>query len=71
MQRFVHHIFVYYDLPLPIGSDEIIEMSLNNPQCGHKDVQNFPILVRYPSRQVLPYVHTSVYPKFPFLSLSD
>ena len=43
MQRFVDHIFAYYDLPLPIGSDEIIkrlQMWLNNPQCGHKEGQN-------------------------------
>ena len=46
MQRFVNHIFSYYDLPLPRGSDEIIkrlQMCLYNPQCGHKDGQKFPI----------------------------
>ena len=45
MQRFFDHIFAYYDLPLPIGSDEIIkrlQMWLNNPQCGHKEGQKFP-----------------------------
>ena len=25
MQRFLDHIFAYYDSPLPIGSDEIIK----------------------------------------------
>ena len=45
-QDFFYHIFAYYDSPLPIsGSDEIIkrlQMSLNNPQCGHKEGQKFP-----------------------------
>ena len=46
MQRFVDHIFAYYDLPLPIGSDEIIkrlQMWFNNPQSGHREGQNFQI----------------------------
>ena len=46
MQRFFDHIFAYYDLPLLIGSNEIIkrlQMWLNNPQCGHKEGQKFPI----------------------------
>ena len=59
MQRFVDDIFAYYDSPLPIGSDEIIkrlQMWWNNPQCGHKEGQKFPIfLERYPSGRVLPY----------------
>ena len=41
-----YHIFAYYDSPLPIGADEIIkrlQMWLNNPQCGHKEGQTFPI----------------------------
>ena len=36
MWDFLNHIFAYYNLPLPIGSDEIIkrlQMWLNNPQC--------------------------------------
>ena len=39
---FFDHIFAYYDLPLPIGSDEIIKRHkkwLNNPQGGHKEGQ--------------------------------
>ena len=39
MQRFVDHICAYYDLPMPIGLDEIIkrlQMWLNYPQCEHK-----------------------------------
>ena len=47
MQRFFDHIFVYYDSPQPIGSDEIIkrlQMWLNNPQCGHKEGQKFQFL---------------------------
>ena len=46
MQRFVDNFYPYYDLPLPIGSDEIIQklqMWLNDPQCGHKEGQKFPI----------------------------
>ena len=42
MQKFVDHIFAYYDSPLLIGSDEIIkrlQLWLNNPQCGHKKSQ--------------------------------
>ena len=45
MQRFFDHIFASYDSLLPIGSDEITErlqMLLNNPQCGHKEVEKFP-----------------------------
>ena len=34
---FFYQVFAYYDSPLPIGSDEIIQMWLNNPQCGHGD----------------------------------
>ena len=44
MQIFFDHIFAYYDLPLPIVSDEIIEtlqMWLNNRQCGYKEGQKF------------------------------
>ena len=40
--------FAYYDSLLPIGSDEIIKRPniwLNNPQCGHKEGQKFPIFV--------------------------
>ena len=40
MERFVDHIFAYYDSPLPIGSYEIIkrlQMWLKNSQCGHKE----------------------------------
>ena len=43
---FLNHIFANYDLPLPIGSDEMnkrLQMWLNNPQCGHKERQIFPI----------------------------
>ena len=35
MQRLFDHIFAYYDLLLPIGSEEIakrLQMWLNNPQ---------------------------------------
>ena len=48
MQRFVDHIFAYYDLPLPKGSDEIItrlQMWLNNQQYKHKEGQKIPFLV--------------------------
>ena len=44
MQRCFDHIFAYYDLLLPIGSDEIIEklqIWLNNPQCGHQKGPKF------------------------------
>ena len=37
---FLYHIFAYYDLLLPGGSDEItkgLQIWLNNPQCGHKE----------------------------------
>ena len=40
---FFNHIFAYYDLLLPIGSDEIsdgLQMWLNNPHCGHKEGEN-------------------------------
>ena len=46
MQRFFYDIFAYYDLFLPIGSDEItkrLQMWLNNPQCGYKEKEKFPI----------------------------
>ena len=46
MQRFFDNIFAYYDSLLLIGSDEItkrLQMCLNNPQCGHKDGEEFPI----------------------------
>ena len=46
MQRFLYHIYAYYDSLLPIGSDEILKslkILLNNPQCGHKLGQKFPI----------------------------
>ena len=46
MQRFVDHIFAYYESLLPMGSDEItkrLQMGLNNPQCGHKEGQTFLI----------------------------
>ena len=46
MKRFFDHIFEYYDSLLPIGSDEItkiLQMWLNNPHCGHKEGQKFPI----------------------------
>ena len=49
MQRFFDHIFVYYDLPLNIGSDEInkiLQIWLNIQQCGHKEGQKLQILVR-------------------------
>ena len=39
MQRFFDHIFLYYDLLLPKGSDEItkrLQMLLNNPKYGRK-----------------------------------
>ena len=45
MQRLFDHIFAYYDLLLPIGSDEIhkrLEMWLNNPQCGPTEGDKFP-----------------------------
>ena len=38
--------FAYYDLLLPISSDEIIkglQMWSSNPQCGHKEGKKFPI----------------------------
>ena len=47
MQRFFDHIFAYYDLLLPVGSDEIIkrlQMWSTKPQSGHKEGQKFPIL---------------------------
>jgi hypothetical protein len=46
MQRFFDHIFAYYDSLLAIGLDETTKrhkMWLNNPQCGHKERQTFPI----------------------------
>ena len=45
MQRFFDHIFAYYDLLLPIGSDEStkrLQTWWNNPQCGHKEGKTFP-----------------------------
>ena len=45
MQRFVGHIFAYYDSLLPIGSDEStkrLQMGLNNPQCEPKEGEKFP-----------------------------
>ena len=39
-QVFFYHIFAFYDLLLPIGSDDItkrLQMWLNNPQCGHTE----------------------------------
>ena len=63
MQRVVDSIFAYYDLLLPISSDEITkkhQMLLINPQCGHKEVEKNPsFLVILPSRQVLPYIISS------------
>ena len=50
MQRIFDHIFAYYDSLLPIGSNEItkrLEMWFNNPQCGHKEGEKFPILWWY------------------------
>ena len=47
MERFSDNIFAYYDLPLPMGSDEIIkklQMWLNNPWRGQKK-QQFPIVL--------------------------
>ena len=44
--KIFYHSFAYYDLTLPISSDEIIkrlQMCLNNPQYGHKEGQKFPI----------------------------
>ena len=44
MQRFLYHIFAYYDLLLPIGSDEItkrLPMWLDNHQCSHKEGGKF------------------------------
>ena len=44
MQKFVDHIFAYYDWPLPIGLDEMIKrlsMWLTNPQCRPKEGQKF------------------------------
>ena len=41
---FLNHIFAYYDLLLPIGSDENtkrLQMWLNNPQCGYKEGEKF------------------------------
>ena len=46
MQRFFDHIFAYHDSLLHIGSDEItkrLHMLLNNPQCGHKEGNKFPL----------------------------
>ena len=51
MQRFFIIFFAYYDSPLTIGLDEIIKrlqmFFFNNPQCGHKEAQNFPIFLLY------------------------
>ena len=45
--KYVMDIFLaFYDLPIPIGSDEIfkrLQIWLNNSQCGHKEGQEFPI----------------------------
>ena len=46
MKKNVCFIFAYYDLPLPLGSDEMIKrlkIWLNNPEFGHKEGQKFPI----------------------------
>ena len=46
-KHFLIIFFAYYDSPLPIGSDELIErlqMWLNNPQCGHKEGHKLTIL---------------------------
>ena len=48
MQRFVDHIFAYYESFLPIGSDEIphrVQMWLNNHQYGLKEGEQFPIFL--------------------------
>ena len=45
MQIF-YHVFAFYDLRLPIGSDEIIkrlQLLLNNPQCGQRKTQTITI----------------------------
>ena len=46
MHQFVAHIFAYYDLILPKGSDEItkrLQILLNSPKCGTKEGGKFPI----------------------------
>ena len=43
---FLNHIFAYYVLPLPIGTDKIIkrlQILSNIPQCGYKEGQKFRI----------------------------
>ena len=55
MQRFFDHIFEYYDLLVPIGSDEInkrLQMRLNNPQCGHKEGQKLQFFCEIPFNHV-------------------
>ena len=52
-----HHIFAYYDSPLSIGSDEIInrlQMWLNGPQCGHKEGQKFSFFGEIAIKESLP-----------------
>ena len=42
---FLNYIYTFYDLPLPIGLDEIIkslQMWLNYPQYGHEEWKKFP-----------------------------
>ena len=48
MQRFVDHIFAYYDSLPPIGSAGItksLKVWLNNPKCGQKEGGKFPFFV--------------------------
>ena len=65
MKIFLNHIFAYYDSPLPIGSDEIIkrlQMWLNNPQSGHKEVLKFPIFGEIGFRASPPiYIHNQTH----------
>ena len=58
MQRFIDHIVAYYDLHISKSSDKIIkrlQMRLNTPQCGHKEGQQFPFLVRYVKKNAVTF----------------
>ena len=67
MQRFVDHIFAYYDLLVPIGSDEItkrLQMWLYNPQCGHQEGGNSQFFGEITIRASPPIYHTKPMARF-------
>ena len=70
MERFFIIFFSYYDLLLPIGSDEIIkrlQMWLNNQQYGHKEGPNSQFfgeitIKASPPISLYPYIRISLVP---------